>query len=69
MQTSEAKTEAGWITQLRTEGFSVGQDREGFYRWITPKQTSMHKAVTEGDAWAAARTHRNLTRKRIYAAI
>lgn len=53
---------AGWIQQLRDAGYSVGQDRNGFYVWITQAQTSMSKKLTEGDAWAAARTHHNLTR-------
>ena len=55
-------TEAGWITTLRAQGFSVGQDRAGFYRWIHPTQTSARQALTEGDAWAGARTFYNLTR-------
>jgi hypothetical protein len=51
-----------WIRQLRAEGYSVGQDREGFYHWITPGHTSPRKRPTEGDAWAAARAYRNDTR-------
>ena len=56
--------EPTWITALRNAGYSVGQDRNGFYVWITQGQTSMSKKLTEGDAWAAARTHHNLTRGR-----
>lgn len=51
-----------WIAQLRAEGYSVGQNREGFYQWITPRHTSVRRLATEGDAWAAARAYRNETR-------
>lgn len=52
----------GWIAQLRAEGYSVGQNREGFYHWISPQRTSIAPWLTEGDAWAAARFQRNDTR-------
>lgn len=50
------------ISALRSQGYSIGQDRFGTYVWITPKQTSLSKCQTEAEAWAKARTHYNLTR-------
>ena len=58
-------SEPNWISALRAAGYSVGQDRNGFYVWITQAQTSLSKKLTEGDAWAAARTHYNLTHPRL----